>query len=166
MVPTAVGWVMLVDETDLDWTETDHDETGFRRKQLGAAAGGEELGCSLYELRPGQRSWPYHYHTGNEEALYVLSGTGILRLDGLTHEVQAGHYAALPADESGAHRMVNDGDELLRYLIMSTMNEPDVTVYPDTEKVGVFVGSAPGGDPDERPLHAYFRQGDAVGYWD
>lgn len=166
MGSTGVVSGMLIDETDLDWTETDRDDTGFRRKQLGVAAGGEELGCSLYELRPGQRSWPYHYHTGNEEALYVLSGTGILRLDGRSHEIQPGHYAALPADGSGAHRVVNDGDEPLRYLMISTMNEPDVTVYPDTDKVGVFVGAAPGGDADERPLHAYFSHDDTVGYWE
>lgn len=157
---------MLVNEADVEWTETEHGDTAFRRKQLGTAAGGQELGCSLYELPPGRRSWPYHYHTGNEEAVYALSGAGTLRLDGEEHDLRAGDYAALPADESGAHQVVNDGDEPLRYLVFSTMNEPDVTAYPETGKVGVFVGAAPGGDADERPLHAYFRQEDAVDYWE
>jgi len=157
---------MLVNEADLEWTETERDDTAFRRKQLGAAAGGQDLGCSLYELPPGKRSWPYHYHAGNEEALYVLSGAGTLRLDGEAHDLRAGDYAALPADESGAHRVANDGDGPLRYLMVSTMDEPDVTVYPDTDKVGVFVGDAPGGNADERPLNAYFRRADAVDYWE
>lgn len=56
----------------------------LRRKQLGNAAGGEQLGCSLYEMPPGQESWPYHYHTANEEAMYVLAGRGTLRLAGET----------------------------------------------------------------------------------
>lgn len=157
---------MLVDETEVEWTETDHGETGFRRKRLGTAGGGDELGCSLYELPPGKRSWPYHYHTGNEEAMYVLAGDGTLRLDGECYDIRRGQYAALPADESGAHRVINDGEDALRYLLFSTMNEPDVTVYPDSNKVGIFVGSAPGGDGDERTRHAYYREDDAVGYWE
>jgi uncharacterized cupin superfamily protein len=155
----------LVDDDDLDWTTTERGDTAFRRKQLGEAAGGEKLGCSLYELPPGTQSWPYHYHTANEEALYVLAGTGTLRLDGETHDLSAGDYAALPADESGGHRVVNDGDDPLRYLAVSTMEDPDVTVYPDSGKVGVFAGSPPGGR-EERSVHGYFRSEDAVEYWD
>ncbi|MFB6123199.1 MAG: cupin domain-containing protein [Haloferacaceae archaeon] len=154
-----------VNEDELDWTELDRGETRFRRKQLGEAAGGDRLGCSLYELPPGEKSWPYHYHTGNEEAIYVLAGTGTLRLDGDAHALRAGDYAALPADESGGHRVVNDADEPLRYLAVSTMDDPDVTVYPDSGKVGVFVGAPPGGR-DERSLHGYYRRADAVDYWD
>jgi uncharacterized cupin superfamily protein len=78
-----------VNESDLEWTEADHGETAFRRKQLSAAADGEGIGCSLYELPPGKRSWPYHYHTGNEEAIYVLDGEGTLRLDGERHSLSA-----------------------------------------------------------------------------
>ena len=60
--------VPIVNEDDLEWTELEHEKTRFRRKQLGEATGGEQLGCSLYELPSGHRSWPYHYHTANEEA--------------------------------------------------------------------------------------------------
>ncbi|UPV99881.1 cupin domain-containing protein [Halorussus gelatinilyticus] len=153
-----------VNEADLDWTTLERGETKLRRKQLGEAADGERLGASLYELPPGKRSWPYHYHTGNEEALYVLDGAGSLRLGGETVALEAGDYVALPADESGAHRVVNDSDEPLRYLAVSTMNDPDVTVYPDTGKVGVFAGSPPGGR-DERTVHGYYERDADVDYW-
>ena len=154
-----------VNVDDLDWSRRERGETAFRRKKLAAAAGGEDVGCSLYELPPGRRSWPYHYHTGNEEALFVLDGAGTLRLDGSSRPLREGDYVALPAGESSAHRVVNDGDEPLRYLAVSTMRDPDVTVYPDSGKVGVFAGSPPGGD-GERTVHGYFRQDDAVDYWD
>ena len=154
-----------VNVDDLEWTRRERGETAFRRKRLGAAAGGEEIGCSLYELPPGRRSWPYHYHTGNEEALFVLDGSGTLRLGGSSKPLTAGDYVALPASEESAHRVVNDGSEALRYLMVSTMREPDVTVYPDSEKVGVFAGSPPGGD-GERTVHGYFRRDDAVDYWE
>ena len=150
---------------ELEWSTTERGETSFRRKQLAEAAGGEDLGCSLYELPEGGRSWPYHYHTGNEEALFVLAGEGTLRLGGERVPLSAGDYVALPADERGAHRVVNDSEGTLRYLVVSTMDEPDVTVYPDSEKIGVFVGSPPGGR-DERSVHGYYRRADAVDYWD
>ena len=157
----------MVDESDLDWTEREEGDTTFRRKKLAAAAGGEKLGASLYELDPGDRSWPLHYHTGNEEAIYVLAGEGTLRR-GDGHEdstLTPGEYVAFPADESGAHRIHNDGDATLRYLMVSTMNEPDVTVYPEDDGIGVFVGAPPGGE-GERPVAGFWDRDDAVEYWD
>ena len=152
-----------VNETDLEWSTLSGGETGLRRKKLAAAAGGEDVGCSLYELPAGDRSWPYHYHTGNEEALFVLDGEGALRLDGERVPLEAGDYVALPADERGAHRVINDSEGTLRYLMISTMTEPDVTVYPDSGKVGVFAGAPPGGE-GERTVHGYYRREDAVDY--
>lgn len=155
----------LVRQDDLDWDIVDEEQMPIKRKQLGAAADGTDLGCSLYALDPGQTAWPYHYHTGNEEAIYVLSGSGSIRLDDETQSLGAGAYVAIPADERGAHRVNNDGDEPLRYLVMSTMREPDITVYPDSEKIGVYAGSPPGGE-DERTVEGYYRTEDSVDYWD
>lgn len=154
-----------VNEDEIDWSELEHGETRFRRKRLGGAAGGERLGCSLYELPSGHRSWPYHYHTANEEAIYVLAGTGTLRVADETYALDDGDYVSFPPDESGGHRVVNDSDGPLRYLAISTMNEPDVTVYPDSEKLGVFVGSPPGGRGD-RSLGGFYDVDDDVDYWE
>jgi len=153
-----------VNEADLEWSDTDRGETAFRRKQLAAAADGQELGCSLYELPSGRRSWPYHYHAANEEAIYVLAGSGRLRTGDGEHELAAGDYVALPAGEDGAHRVVNDGEAPLRYLALSTMVEPDVTVSPDSETFGVYVGAAPGGEA-ERDLEGYYPVDADVDYW-
>jgi uncharacterized cupin superfamily protein len=155
-----------VNAQDRPWTTVgSEDGPTFERKKLGAATGGEDIGCSLYRLPAGERSWPYHYHTGNEEAMYVLSGRGTLRLAGEEHGLSADDYVALPADERGAHRVVNDSDDPLTYLAISTMNEPDVTVYPDTDRIGVFAGSPPGSD-EERTVHGYYRREDTDSYWD
>jgi uncharacterized cupin superfamily protein len=154
-----------VDAADVEWSETEHGDANFRRKQLGAAAGGEELGCSLYELPSGSDAWPYHYHEGNEESLFVLDGSGRLRLDGEERPLDAGDYVALPAGEGSAHAVANDGPEPLRYLVVSTMDEPDVTAYPDSDTFGVFAGSAPG-SPEARSLHGFYRREDDVDFWE
>jgi uncharacterized cupin superfamily protein len=156
----------VVHESDLPWTDLTHGTLmAVRRKQLGAAAKGRMLGCSLVELPPGKKSWPAHYHLANEEALYVLSGTGRLRLGAEMVAVKAGDYVALPPGPECAHQLFNDGPEPLRYLALSTMEQPDVVVYPDSKKVGVFAGAAPGGDKAARTLHTYLPLGAEVDYW-
>lgn len=154
-----------VNEADLDWKTYDKEGHTFHRKELANATDADQLGCSLYELPAGERSWPYHYHTANEEALFVLSGSGMVRLDGEEESVEAGAFVPFPADESGGHQVVNDSDDPLRYLVMSTMNEPDVTVYPEMEKFGVYVGSPPGGR-EERTFEGYFPLDADVEYWE
>lgn len=156
----------VVSERELDWTETERGETGFRRKKLAAGTDAERLGCSLYELPPGKRSWPYHYHTANEEAFYVVAGGGLVRGPDGERAIEAGDYVTCPAGEAGGHRVVNDGDEPLRYLSVSTMRDPDVVVYPDSGKLGVFAGAPPGGDEERRDVSGYYRIGDDVDYWD
>jgi uncharacterized cupin superfamily protein len=156
---------MRINETDLDWNEYDENGHHFKRKELSNAVDAEELGCSLYELPSGERSWPYHYHTANEEAMFVLDGTGMVRLGDDELPLSAGDFVTIPADEDGGHQVVNDSDGPLRYLMVSTMNEPDVTVYPEMGKFGVFAGSPPGGR-EERSLHGYYPLDADVPYWE
>jgi hypothetical protein len=46
------------------------------------------------------------------------------------------------------------------------MAEPDIIVYPDSGKVGLFAGSAPGGPKEKRTLHKYLKKDAEVGYFD
>jgi len=157
----------VIHEESLKWTEQSHGRTyRLRRKQLGAAAGGRKLGCSLYEVFPGCRSWPYHYHCANEEAIYVLEGTGTLRIGGKEVGISKGDYIALSASPEGAHQVINTSDKPLRYLCFSTMVEPDVVVYPDTGKVGLLAGAAPGGPKELRTLNMFLRTDANVDYWE
>lgn len=167
----------VVGEGDLRWSEQQHGERfGHRRKRLAGAAGGRKVGCSLYEVEPGRAALPRHYHLANEEAIYVLEGSGTLRLgrEGEEVEVSRGDYVALPTGADGAHQLVNTGDSVLRYLCLSTVVEPDVLVYPDSGKVGVYAGES-AGDLGEKEVFAeflrarvgYYRlRGAEVGYYD
>ena len=167
-VAKTSGWITRMrkrNQADLNWTETERDGAAFRRKQLAEDTTAEQLGCSLYELPPGKQSWPYHYHAANEEAIYVLSGKGSVRGPNDSISIEEGDYVSFPAGESGAHKITNAGDDVLRFLMVSTMEEPDVTVYPDSEKFGVYVGAPPGGRGD-RSLEGYYNVTDTVDYWD
>src|SRR5829696_22534 len=141
----------VVGDGDLEWGE--HSD-------------GEKLGCSLYEVPAGRRAWPYHYHLANEEAIYVLEGSGTLRIGGEEIRVSRGDYVALPARTQAAHQIVNDSGAVLRYLCFSTMVEPDVMVYPDSGKVGIFGGAAPGGPKEKRTFSKFLREEAEVGYYE
>ncbi len=119
----------------------------FKRWMLGAATGGKQLGASLFELAPGKADFPFHFHHHNEEAIYVLEGEGLLDLgekDTQQVPIRAGDYIAFPVGPEGCHRVTNTSDASLRFLCISTMKDPEVAVYPETNKVGVMAGGAPG----------------------
>ena len=137
----------------------------YARWQLGAAAGGKALGASYMELPAGKTAWPAHFHCANEEALFVLQGTGILRLGDEKVPIRAGDYVALPAGPM-PHQLTNDSGAPLVYIAFSTMVPTDVTFYPDSDKVGLFGGSPPGGRKEDRFLDGFFRLQDGVDYWD
>ncbi|MGH7963206.1 MAG: cupin domain-containing protein [Candidatus Binatia bacterium] len=155
----------VVHEDSLSWDEQSHGpHFAWRRKKLAIAGGGRKLGCSLYELSPGRRSWPYHYHCANEEAIYVLGGNGTLRLAGQEVPIAQGDYIALPTGADHPHQIINTSDAPLRYLCFSTMIEPDISVYPDSNKFGLFAGAAPGAV--QRTLTAYLPADAKVDYWE
>jgi uncharacterized cupin superfamily protein len=135
------------------------DESGFafRRKRLGAAAGGKGIGVSWFELLPGTKAFPHHYHLANEEALFVLEGEGVLRLGEEEHRIRAGDYLAFPPGPP-AHQIMNRSQAPLRFLAMSTMIEPEIAVYPDSKKVGVLAR--------RHGIMTVHRQADAVDYYE
>lgn len=152
---------------DLAWSHTEQgDHFAAKRKSLSAATGARELGCSLYELPPGKSAWPMHAHMGNEEAVFVLEGSGTLRHANGESAISAGDYLSFPRGKDHAHQIVNTSDSPLRYLCISTMNEPDIGWYPNSRKFGLFAGSAPGGDQSKRSVQAFLPEGAQVEYWE
>lgn len=141
------------------------DREGFRCRaaSIGAQAGAERLGASLYEVEPGQASCPYHWHAANEELLLMLDGRVELRTPDGVREIGAGEVVAFPLGERGAHQLVNGSDRTARFLIVSEMNYPEVCGYPDSGKVGVRERHP---DSDGEGLRLNLRIADAVDYWD
>jgi len=131
----------------------------WRAARLGPRLGAEKVGATLYELQPGERSFPYHYEYGAEEWLLVVSGRPTLRVPDGEHELRAGDVVCFPEGPAGAHLVRNDSDEPVRVLIASTKQLPDAAVYPDSGKIGIWTGH----DADPPRLFPFDA---AVGYWE
>ncbi|MGE5690677.1 MAG: cupin domain-containing protein [Pseudomonadota bacterium] len=137
----------------------DDDPPGFRSRwaRLGPSLGAEKLGATVYELPPGEAICPYHYEYPNEEWLIVLEGDPTLRTPDGERTLEPGDVVCFPTGPAGAHA-VRGGTGTARVVMLSTKQKPDVSVYPDSDKIGVF----PGNDDDTR----LFRRRDAVPYMD
>jgi uncharacterized cupin superfamily protein len=147
--------------------DDEHDREGFRykRARLGRQAGAKQLGASLYELEPGECAWPYHWHGGNEEILFVVAGTPDLRTPEGWRRLEAGEVASFPAGQAGAHQIANRADSTARILMVSEMKAPEVAGYPDSGKVSASQ-RPPGSPGDEDVVSGFFRLEDQVDYWE
>jgi uncharacterized cupin superfamily protein len=131
---------------------------GLRGQRVGAAAGAEKLGATLYEVDPGGRVSPLHIHHANEEMLIVLAGRPTLRTADAERELEAGEVVAFPAGRRGVHQVVNRSDEPARVLIASTMIYPEVVEHPDSGKVLAMSGRV----DETAAVMLAFRRDDAV----
>jgi uncharacterized cupin superfamily protein len=144
-----------------DW-DAEQSRPGFTWKRKRVS--GELLGMSVYELPPGEKSFPYHLHHANEELLIVLAGTPTLRTADEERILARGDTAVFRRGQEGAHQVRNDSDEPVRYLMVSTLIAPDVAQYPDSGKVGAM--ARPPGQRDRPGLVATFRLDTQVDYWE
>ncbi len=157
---------MSVDVFADDWDgERRNPGYTWRFRALGRALGAEALGGCLYEVPPGQRMWPYHFHYANEELAIVLAGTLTLRTE--DGERRLGPWTAVlfRRDPAHARQLRNDADEPARVLMVSTMRHPEVAGYPDSGKIAVMAGGPPEVGTDVE-LELMFRREDAVGYFE
>ena len=98
-----------------------------------------KLVASVYEIPPNKENYPYHYHLNNEEVFYIISGKGILKTPDGEKKIKAGDIIYCPANEKSAHKLINTSDkENLVYFECDTNMYPDVTHYPESNKVGIL----------------------------
>ena len=95
-----------------DW-EGGRDRPGWQWKHLpvGRKLGAKQIGASLYELAPAQKTFPYHWHQLEEEWLIVLSGEPTLRDPSGERRLAPGDCVVFEPGPEGAHSIGNDTDE-------------------------------------------------------
>ena len=131
--------------------ELDHslDAYGFRHDAttVGERLRARRIGAGVYQAVADVPIWPYHYHHGVEELLFVVDGAPVLREPAGKRTLAAGDLVAFPAGHVGAHTLQGPG----RFVIFDTVTGPYMSVYPDSDKI-----SGPGG---------ILRRDAAVSYW-
>jgi uncharacterized cupin superfamily protein len=99
----------------------------------------------LYELGPGESSCPYHYEY-EEEWLLVVAGSVVVRVPDGEQTLERGDIVCFPAGPRGAHKIMNRTGSPARTLAFSPMRVPAVSVYPDSDKVGIWTGDGENDD--------------------
>jgi uncharacterized cupin superfamily protein len=119
-----------------DVWDDERERPGYRQRRvaLGPRLGATKVGMSLFELPPGEKSFPYHYEIGCEEWLIVVAGRPTLRDPSGERELEPGEVVCFPDGAAGAHQVRNDSQEPVRFLVLS--NKPPVALarYPDSKK--------------------------------
>lgn len=108
---------------------------GFKARRLGLSAGGNAIGASYFEIEPGKQAFPNHFHSANEEAVFVLEGQGHVRIGKDECEIKTGDYIAFPVGPEHAHSIRNSSQAILKLLCISTMVPVEVVGYPDSDKI-------------------------------
>jgi uncharacterized cupin superfamily protein len=125
------------------------------RSDVGRAAGGETTTMFVYDVEPGSSSCPYHYEY-EEEWLLVLDGSLVLRAPDGERTLTRGELVCFPPGPAGAHKLTNRTETTARMMMFSNSRVPAVSVYPDSDKIGVW----PGNEADS----LIFKRGTAVSY--
>jgi uncharacterized cupin superfamily protein len=102
------------------------------KKRLGAACGLKNLGVNLVTLGSGQSS-VRHWHTLDEEFVYVLEGEVTLVTNAGEQTLRAGMCAGYPANSKDAHHFINRSGKPAKYLEMGTNVPGDTAFYPDDD---------------------------------
>jgi uncharacterized cupin superfamily protein len=107
---------------------------GRIRHAIGEAAGLTHFGVNLQRLAPGAWSSQRHWHTSEDEFIYVLTGEVVLVTDGGEEVLLPGDCAGFGAGVADGHHLQNrsKGDALLLEIGSRRPNE-DVVEYPDID---------------------------------
>jgi uncharacterized cupin superfamily protein len=149
--------VVNIDELELEHFKQG-DKFESRSVRVGRRLGAKDLGFSFDAVPPGKTSCPFHSHRAEEEMFYIVRGTGLLRYGSETRKIRAGDFICCPTGgPETAHQIVNDSQEVLEYISVSTMMPAEVCEYPDSGKIGAFGGGE---------VRHLTRPSQALDYWD
>ena len=103
------------------------------KRRLGEAFGLTQYGVNLVTLGPGGQSALRHWHTHEEELVYILSGELVLITDEGEQPLSAGMVVGFPAGTENGHHLVNRSDAPAQYIEIGTRLEADWAHYPDDD---------------------------------
>jgi uncharacterized cupin superfamily protein len=114
------------------------------KRALGDPFGLTKIGINLTTLAAGTESSMRHWHTREDEFVYVLEGEVVMRTDAGEHVLRAGMCAGWPAGAENGHQLINRSGQPARYLEVSNRDPEDAATYTDPD-VDLAYGKAPDG---------------------
>ena len=155
-----------INDVDLMDFGSPNEKFAAKLGRMGPALGAEKLGAMFTVVEPGKRAFPFHAHHAIEEMFYIIEGEGEYRFGDETHPIKTGDLLAAPCGgPERAHQIVNTGTKALKYLAVSTMADPDVVEYPDSDKFLVNSGYPEDGSWPAR-FRVIGRAGESLDYFD
>lgn len=103
------------------------------KRALGDALGLTKIGVNLTTLPPGKESSMRHFHTREDELVFVVEGEVVLRTDEGEQLLTAGMCAGFPAGSKNGHQLVNRSDRPARYLEIGNRDPEDSAEYSDVD---------------------------------
>ena len=106
---------------------------GRTRQRLGDAGGLSDFGVNLMTLPPGGWSSQRHWHSHEDELVYVLGGELVLVEDGGETVLRAGDCAAWPKASGNGHHLINRSGATAVYLEVGSRQPDDLTTCSDID---------------------------------
>lgn len=135
--PPALDPAQVPAVTGSAYPEPFRSRVSARRKQrLGDALGLKNFGVNLTTIPPGAVSALRHWHSHEDEFIYVVSGELVLVTDGGEQRLTPGMCAGFPAGKADGHCLVNRTARDAVYLEVGDRRPEDAVTYPDDDIVG------------------------------
>ena len=108
-----------------------------RRIRLGDAAGLTQFGVNLCTLPPGAWSSQRHWHSHEDELIYVVAGEVVLVTNGGEEVLTAGDCAGFKAGDPDGHSFQNRSNADVVLLEIGTRNKQDAARYSDIDMITI-----------------------------
>lgn len=106
---------------------------GRNKRTLGDPLGLTRFGVNLVELEPGAWSSQRHWHSVEDEFVFVVSGQITMVTDGGRQVLGAGMVVGFPAGKADGHHLINEGDAAAVYMEVGDRSDDDTVFYPDID---------------------------------
>jgi uncharacterized cupin superfamily protein len=103
------------------------------KRALGDAVGLTKIGINYTTLPPGKESSMRHWHTHEDEFVYILEGEVVLRTDDGEQILRPGMCAGFPGGSTNGHQLINRSDQPAKYLEVSNRDPDDAAEYSDPD---------------------------------
>jgi uncharacterized cupin superfamily protein len=110
-----------------------HFTEGRAKRPLGNIAGLTNFGVNLVRLAPGSWSSIRHWHSHEDEFIYILEGDAVLVTDAGEEVLRPGMAAGFPAGIADGHHLINRTSAVVTYLEVGSRHPQDDCFYPDAD---------------------------------